>query len=138
MVETERIKIKTKAGTDLVNITDTVAGAIDRSKITSGIVVIFVAGSTASISTIEYEPNLIKDVIRTMEKIAPSDIEYEHHKTWQDDNGVSHVRATLAGPGITVPFSNRKLLLGTWQQIILMDFDTRPRDREIILQIMGD
>jgi len=138
MVETKRFKVKTKAGTDLVNITDLVSEAIAGAKIKDGVVVIFVPGSTASISTIEYEPNLVGDVNNALERIIPSDIEYEHHKTWGDYNGVSHVRATLNGPGITVPFADRRLMLGTWQQIVLMDFDTRARDREIILQIMGD
>ena len=138
MVETKRTKVKTKAGTDIVDITGLISKAIEGAKIKDGAVVIFVAGSTASISTIEYEPNLIKDINDALEKIAPSNIEYEHHKTWGDDNGVGHVRATFQGPGITVPFTNRRLMLGTWQQIVLMDFDTRPRDREIILQIMGN
>jgi secondary thiamine-phosphate synthase enzyme len=138
MVETQKIRVKTKAGTDLVNITDLVAGAVDGSKIKNGVVVIFIPGSTASVSTIEYEPNLIRDVKDALERIVPSDIEYAHHKTWGDDNGVAHVRATFQGPGITVPFTNKRLMLGTWQQIVLMDFDTRSRDREIILQIIGD
>ncbi len=138
MTTTEKIRVKTKAGTDIVDITKLVSKRIEGSKIKDGIVVIFVPGSTASISTIEYEPNLIKDVKDALERIVSSDIEYEHHKTWGDDNGVGHVRATFQGPGITVPFTERRLMLGTWQQIVLMDFDTRPRDREIILQIMGD
>jgi secondary thiamine-phosphate synthase enzyme len=138
MVETQQIRVNTRANTDLVDITSAVSKAIQRSKIKDGIVVIFIPGSTASISTIEYEPNLIKDVDRALERLAPSDIEYEHHKTWGDENGVSHVRATLQGPSLTVPFKGSELLLGTWQQIVLMDFDTRARDRKIILQIIGD
>lgn len=138
MIETKTISVDTKADTDLIDITGLVLEAIEKSKISSGIVTIFVAGSTASISTIEYEPNLIKDVKQAIERIAPSDIEYEHHKTWGDDNGKSHVRATLMGPELTVPFKNKKLLLGTWQSLVLLDFDTRPRKREIVLQIMGE
>ncbi|MBU0600028.1 secondary thiamine-phosphate synthase enzyme YjbQ [bacterium] len=138
MVKTERISVKTRAGTDLVNITSLVSKVISDGKIKDGIVVIFVSGSTASVSTIEYEPNLIKDVNQTLEMIANSHLEYEHHKTWGDDNGASHVRATLLGPSLTVPFTNKSLLLGSWQQIILMDFDTKSRNREIILQIIGE
>lgn len=138
MVETHTIKLKTKAGTDLINITDLVARKIEKSKIKDGIVTIFIPGSTASLSTIEYEPNLVRDMEEALERIAPAGIAYRHHLTWGDDNGVSHIRATLKGPDLTVPFVNRRLTLGTWQQIVLMDFDTRERTREIILQVLGE
>lgn len=138
MIETKTISVSTQADTDLIDITNLVSEAIEKSKINNGIVTIFVPGSTASVSTIEYEPNLIKDVKQAVERIVPSNIEYEHHKTWGDDNGKSHVRATLMGPGLTIPFKNKKLMLGTWQQITLIDFDTRSRKREIILQILGE
>jgi len=137
-VETKNISVKTKGNSDIINITDVIKKTVQDSKINSGVVTIFVKGSTASVSTIEYEPNLIKDVKKALERIAPSDIDYEHHKTWGDDNGVSHVRATLMGPGITVPFKDKKLLLGQWQQIALLDFDTKARNREIVLQIVGE
>jgi secondary thiamine-phosphate synthase enzyme len=138
MIETKKLVFRTKSGTDVVDITREVSETIKKSKIKSGIVSVFVTGSTASVSTIEYEPNLINDVKRALEKIAPEKGEYEHHKTWGDDNGSAHVRATLMKPGISVPFENRKMLLGTWQNIIILDFDTKPREREIVLQIIGD
>ncbi len=137
-VETYKETIKTKEETDIVDITQLVSEKIEKSKMENGIVTIFVPGSTASISTIEYEPNLIKDVKNALERIAPSDIEYEHHKTWGDKNGKSHVRATLMGPSLTVPFKDKKLLLGTWQQIVLLDFDVPARQREIIIQLIGE
>lgn len=137
-VETYKETIKTKEETDIVDITQLVSEKIEKSKMENGIVTIFVPGSTASISTIEYEPNLIKDVKNALERIAPSDIEYEHHKTWGDKNGKSHVRATLMGPSLTVPFKDKKLLLGTWQQIVLLDFDVPARQREIIIQLLGE
>jgi len=136
-VETYKETIKTKEETDIVDITQLVSEKIEKSKMENGIVTIFVPGSTASVSTIEYEPNLIKDVKNALERIAPSDIEYEHHKTWGDKNGKSHVRATLMGPSLTVPFKDKKLLLGTWQQIVLLDFDVPARQREIIIQLIG-
>jgi secondary thiamine-phosphate synthase enzyme len=138
MLETHRIKISSRGRTDIIDITAKVAEIIHKSKIKSGIVSVFVSGSTASISTLEFEPNLIKDIKRALEKIAPESGKYDHHETWGDDNGSAHVRATLMKPGITVPFENKKLLLGTWQQIALLDFDTRPREREIVIQIVGE
>jgi len=137
MIESKTLVFRTKSGTDIVDITKEVSEEINKSKIKSGVVSVFVTGSTASISTIEYEPNLIKDVKRALERIAPERGDYEHHKTWGDDNGSAHVRATLMKPGITIPFKDKKLFLGTWQQIALMDFDTRNREREIIVQIIG-
>ena len=138
MAETSRFSVSTKGSTDIIDITGEVAKVISKSKIKSGIACVFVSGSTASISTLEYEPNLIKDIKKALNKIAPEDSDYEHHKTWHDDNGSAHVRACLMKPGITVPFENKKLLLGAWQQIALLDFDTRPREREIVVQIIGD
>ncbi len=138
MIETKTFVIETRAGTDVVDITSKVSEILAKSKIDSGIACIFVPGSTASISTLEYEQNLVKDIKRSLEKIAPEKGEYEHHKTWGDDNGSAHVRACLLKPGLTVPFENKKLILGTWQQLALLDFDTRNRERKIIVQIIGD
>jgi secondary thiamine-phosphate synthase enzyme len=138
MIETRIFVMKTKAGTDIIDITPQVSEILGNSKIKSGIVCVFVPGSTASISTLEYEPNLIKDIKRALDKIAPGGGEYEHHKTWGDDNGSAHVRACLLKPGLTVPFENKKLMLGTWQQIALLDFDTRNRERKIIAQVIGE
>lgn len=137
-VITKQLVVNTKAGTDIIDITSGVVNAISKAKLKSGTVTIFVPGATGAISTVEYEPGLLKDIPRALEKIAPSDAAYEHHKTWGCDNGNSHVRATLLGPSMTVPFVNGKLTLGTWQQIILLDFDTSARNRNIILQIIGE
>ena len=127
-----------KGHSDMIDITQEVASFVSESKIKDGIVTIFVSGSTASVSTVEYEPGLLKDIPRALDKIAPYGPDYAHHETWHDDNGASHVRSTLMGPGITVPFEKGRLTLGTWQQIIILDFDTRPRKREVVLQIMGE
>ena len=138
VVKTMSIKVSSEPETDLIDITDEVSRLVESSGIKNGAVVLFVPGSTASLSTIEYEPNLIEDFKNIMERLVPSDIQYKHKETWGDDNGKSHVRASLVGSSLTVPFKNRKLLLGTWQQIVLMDFDVPPRNREIIVQIIGE
>jgi secondary thiamine-phosphate synthase enzyme len=138
MIETHGVTISTHGRTDIIDITDEVAKVIQHSKIKSGIACVFVSGSTAAISTLEYEPNLIKDVKKALEKLAPERADYEHHKTWNDDNGSAHVRACLMKPGLNVPFENKKLMLGTWQQIVLLDFDTKPRKREIVIQVLGE
>ena len=132
------VAINTKPGMDIVDITDDVRKAVDESGAKSGIVNVFVAGSTASISTMEYEPNLVEDIREAMEKIAPEKKGYRHHETWGDHNGHSHVRSALMGPNITVPFENGKLLLGTWQQIVLLDFDVPARERKITITVMGN
>ena len=137
-VETRTLKVKSKAETDLVNITSEVQKAVSESKIRSGIATVFVPGSTASVSTIEFEPNLVQDFKDCMERLAPSGMKYRHTETWGDDNGKSHVRATLMGPSLTVPFKEKKLLLGSWQQIVLLDFDVPGREREIIVQVVGE
>ncbi len=137
-VVTERINLSTRGFTDIINITDHVQAIVERSGLEEGSVVVFVRGSTASITTIEYEPGLVKkDFAEFMEKIAPYRYPYEHHKMWGDDNGAAHLRASLVGPSVVVPFVNGELLLGTWQQIVLIDFDTRPRDRTVFVQVMG-
>lgn len=137
MPEYDSIRVSTKGFCDIVNITPQLEGILSKSKIRNGIVNIFVSGSTASISTIEYEPNLIKDMEEALEKIAPKDKTYHHKKTWNDDNGFSHVRATLMKPGLSVPFRDGKPLLGTWQQVVLLDFDNGPREREIKVTVIG-
>lgn len=134
---TKTINVKTTGEDDIVDITGDVADGITSSKFKEGIVTIFVVGSTAGITTLEYEPGLKKDFPRMLERVAPSDIEYEHQKMWHDNNGHSHVRASLVGPCLTVPFRDGSLSLGTWQQLVLVEMDTRGRDREIILQMMG-
>jgi len=138
MVETEKIKVKTKGNCDVVNITGQVSKAVSQSKIHSGTVTLFNVGSTAGITTTEYEPGLVNyDIKAAFEKIAPRNARYEHEETWHDDNGHSHIRAALLGPSLSVPIVDGQLTLGTWQQIVLVDFDTRARTRTIICQIVG-
>lgn len=137
IVENKSIQLSTKGNTDLVDITGDVEALLGKSRVRDGIITLFVVGSTAALSTIEYEPGLVKDIDIALEKVAPKGADYEHHKTWGDDNGNSHVRATLMGPSLVVPFEDGKMPLGTWQQIVFIDFDTRPRTRQIVAQIMG-
>ena len=128
----------TRGPGDAVDITGEVARAVAASGVTSGIVTVFVAGSTAAVTTIEFESGVIADLDRALEQIAPRRGEYQHHLRWGDDNGSAHVKAGIVGPSVTVPFREKKLLLGTWQQIALVEFDTRPRTRRYIVQIVGD
>lgn len=137
-VETYEIEVESKAGTDIVNITGKIENLVQKSKIKNGSVLVFVQGSTASVSTIEYEPNLVDDFKNIIEKIVPSDIPYKHTETWGDDNGHSHIRATLMGPSVTIPFENKKLKLGTWQQLVIIDMDVPARKRKVIIQIIGE
>ncbi len=138
MVETQELKIKTQGNCDVINITDKVVAAVTRSGLTAGTVTVFNVGSTAGITTTEYEPGLADyDLKAAFEKIAPENARYEHEETWHDDNGHAHVRATLLGPSMSVPVVEGRMTLGTWQQIILIDFDTRPRTRTVICQMVG-
>ncbi|MCZ6794950.1 MAG: secondary thiamine-phosphate synthase enzyme YjbQ [Planctomycetota bacterium] len=138
-VETHRIETRTRGDNHVVDLTPQVLAALEGGKIQSGTVTVFVVGSTASISTTEYEPGLAShDLAAAYEKFAPRDGAYEHERTWHDDNGHSHVRATFTGPSVTVPLVDGRLTLGTWQQIVLLDFDTRERQREIIVQVVGE
>ncbi len=121
---------------DMADITDEVRKFVKESGVKEGAVLVFNVGSTGAITTIEFEPGLRKDFPRIMDKIAPYGEHYEHHKTWGDDNGSSHVKASIVGPSIVVPFKDGELLLGTWQQIVVVNFDTRPRRRKVILQIL--
>ena len=132
------VNIVTNGDVDIVDITSDVQDVISKSKIKAGIVCVFVPGSTGSITSIEYEPGLMKDFPRALEKIAPKDIHYDHHETWHDDNGHSHVRASLMGPSTTFPIKNGKLIHGTWQQLVFVELDTGPRNRNIIVQIVGE
>lgn len=137
-VITKTIEINSKGENDMVDITDQTLKAILESKLESGIVTIFVSGSTAAVTTIEYEPGLRTDFPIMLNRIIPKDIEYKHDQTWHDGNGHSHIRASLIGPSLTVPFKDRNLILGTWQQIVFCELDTRSRDRRITLQIIGE
>ncbi|MBE2279024.1 MAG: YjbQ family protein [Ignavibacteriaceae bacterium] len=131
------MSVKSKGNCDIIDITRLTGEFISDAGFDEGQILIFVAGSTAALTTIEYEPGLLKDYPNFFEKIIPATGIFEHNNTWHDGNGHSHVRASLQGPSITVPFKHGELLLGTWQQIILIDFDNRPRKRDIVLQIMG-
>ena len=139
MVKTEYMQVSTKGNSEVVNITDPVAEAVASSGLQAGVATLFNVGSTAGITTTEYEPGLANtDIAALFERIAPEAGSYEHEKTWHDDNGHSHVRATLLGPSLSVPFTEGRLVLGTWQQIILVDFDTRPRQRTVVCQLIGE
>ena len=138
-VETHQINIETRGNNQVLNITEQVARHVGSGGIASGTATVFVIGSTGGITTTEYEPGLVtRDLEVAFEKIAPEHGTYLHEETWHDDNGHSHVRASLLGPSLTVPFVDHTLLLGTWQQIILIDFDTRARSRKIIVQVIGE
>lgn len=138
MVKTYKIKVKTKGNCHVVNITDDVQSAIEDSQLADGAVILFNVGSTAGLTTLEFEPGLVKhDMAALFERLAPQNARYEHEETWHDDNGHSHCRASLLGPSLNVPVVDGALTLGTWQQIVLIDFDTRERTRTIVCQIMG-
>jgi len=138
MVVTKKINLKTNGQCDIVDITQQVEQEVQASGISSGTVTIFVAGSTAGISTIEYEPGLISDFKNMWQRTVPQNIPYAHDQRWGDGNGYSHTRASLLGASLVVPLSSKRLTLGTWQQLVLVDFDNRPRSRELIVQIMGE
>jgi secondary thiamine-phosphate synthase enzyme len=139
MVKTKKLKVQTRGNCDIVDITEQISSAIAASGVSNGTVTVFNVGSTAGITTTEYEPGLVNhDIAAAFEKVAPATDRYEHEQTWHDDNGHSHVRAALLGPSLSVPVVDGQLTLGTWQQIILLDFDTRPRTRTVICQIIGE
>ena len=134
---TDSLQINTQGAGDLLDLTQDLAALLKKSKLSEGTMTVFVGGSTAGITTFEFEGGLIKDMKEFYEKIAPSNRRYHHDDTWHDDNGFSHVRAALQGPSLTVPFSQGRLLLGTWQQVVLAEFDNRPRDRKLTVQFTG-
>jgi len=134
----EILKINTKGNPDLLNITKDVEKCLKVSKLKRGSVTVFIIGSTAAITTFEYEPGLIKDVQDLYDKLIPLNKHYSHDDTWGDANGFSHLRAALQGPSLNIPFEDGQLLLGTWQQIVLAEFDNRPRARKIVIQIIGE
>ncbi len=134
----EKLSVATKGFSDIRNVTDQVQQIVSRSGIHEGLANVFVIGSTASVSTIEFEPALVEDFKEYLEKFVPHKAATRHGETWGDDNGFSHIRATFMGPGITVPISNGELVLGTWQQIVIIDHDNRPRTRELFVQVIGE
>lgn len=137
-IVTKKISVGTKGDPDLVDITDKVSAIVEGSGLQSGQATVFVVGSTAAITTFEYEPGLIKDVKELYEKLVSRKKEYDHDRTWGDANGFSHLRAALQGPSLVIPFEGSKLALGTWQQVVLAEFDNRPRKREIVVQAIGE
>lgn len=137
-VYNEVIRVDTKGENDMVDITDMVQKVVSNSSLKQGICLVFVPGSTGTLSTIEYENGLKQDFPKALERLAPKNQEYKHHLTWHDDNGRSHVKATLMGPSLSVPFQNSKMIHGTWQQLIFMELDTRSRKRDLIVQLVGE
>jgi len=138
MVISKALTLQTRGNGDTYDLTRSVAQVVLESGVSDGVAALFVIGSTAALTTIEFEPGAVADLQTAFEKIAPRHGEYEHHLRWGDDNGNSHVRAALLGPSLTVPFVEGQLVLGTWQQIILVDFDTRARERRVAVQIVGE
>ena len=138
MTYSETISLSTKGFSDIIDITDRVVSVVGHSRIKDGLVTVFCPGSTGSITTIEYESGVLRDLQNAIEKAAPSNIPYEHDKRWGDGNGFSHVRAALMKPSLSIPMIKGRLTLGTWQQIVFIDFDNRKRERNLIVQIVGE
>jgi secondary thiamine-phosphate synthase enzyme len=137
-VTTKIIKIHSKGENDMIDLTEEISNFVKNSGISNGTVTVFVSGSTGSVTTIEYEPGLIKDFPEMLSRIAPKDLDYGHEQMWHDGNGHSHVKASLMGPSLTIPFIDGGLCLGTWQQIVFLELDTRKRTRNLVSQIIGE
>ncbi len=138
VVDSHTLSIRTGREGEVVDITDHVQELVNGSKLSDGIAFLFVPGSTAALTTIEYEPGLVSDFPAALDRLVPRNVSYEHEKRWHDGNGHSHVKAALLGPDLAVPFQKRKLMLGTWQQIVFVELDVRPRQREVIVQLIGE
>jgi len=136
-VFTKRLELSSKAENDIIDITEEVQRAVSESRLSHGLAAVFVPGSTGAVTTMEYEPGLVKDLSNALDRVAPKVGTYEHQKRWHDDNGRSHVKASLVGPSLSVPFVDGRLTLGTWQQIVFVELDIRPREREIVVQVVG-
>jgi secondary thiamine-phosphate synthase enzyme len=137
-IVTSKIQVKTKGENNLIDLTPRLAEFVKKSGLHDGLATAFVGGSTAAITTIEYEPGLEHDLAAALERLIPRNIGYKHHEKWGDDNGRSHIRAAFLKPSVSVPFTEGKLMLGTWQQVVLVELDTRPREREVVLQFIGE
>ena len=137
MIATRYLEFETHSG-EVLDITDEVQKALEKTSLKTGVVTVFVTGATAAITTIEYEDGLVADLGDALQRIAPVEIDYAHNERWHDGNGHSHIRASLMGPSLTVPFCEGRLMLGTWQQIVFLELDNRPRQRKVVLQIMGE
>ena len=137
-VVTGTVKLETTREGEMMDITRKMQDAVSESGLKDGIAVVFVAGSTGAVTTIEYEPGLLADFPDMLQRIAPKEIQYEHERRWHDGNGHSHVRASMIGPSLTVPFNDSHLTLGTWQQVVFLELDVRPRSRQLIVQMVGE
>lgn len=137
-VHTATLEFSTRGNSEIIDITEQVQEEVANSTISDGLVTVFVPGSTGGVVTLEHEPGLVRDLRESFDRWAPREMEYHHNRAWKDGNGHSHVRATLLGPSLSVPFKDKRMTLGTWQQIAFVDFDNRPRRRSIVLQIMGE
>jgi secondary thiamine-phosphate synthase enzyme len=138
MVITQELHLRSQGHTDIQDITPQVAGVVRDSGLQGGVVTVFCPGSTGGLTTIEYESGALADLRQVLDEVVPPDRDYRHHLRWGDDNGSAHVRSALVGPSLTVPFVEGRLTLGTWQQIVFLDFDTRPRSRRLVVQVMGE
>ncbi len=138
MIVTETINLQTKGHTDILDITVQVAHIVTTSKIKDGSATVFITGSTAGVSTIEFEPNLVEDFKEAWNDVVPENQEYHHDRTWGDNNGYAHIRASMLGSSLVIPIKDGELLLGTWQQIVVVDFDNRPRERQVVVQVTGE
>jgi len=134
----EVIGLRTEAKDEIIDVTSRVQEAVSRSGVRNGLACVFVAGSTAAVTTVEHEPGLVADLHGAMDRLYPKGIDYDHHRRWGDGNGHSHVRAALIGPSLTVPVMDGRLVLGQWQQIVFLELDVRPRSREVVVQVVGD
>jgi secondary thiamine-phosphate synthase enzyme len=137
-VESQELRFRTHREGEIVDITDQIQRLVESSKLRNGVVTLFVPGSTGALTTIEYEPGLLADFPLALERLAPKEASYEHDNRWHDGNGHSHIRASMIGPDLSVPFLDKKLALGTWQQIVFLELDVRPRDRTVIVQLVGE
>lgn len=137
-IVSDEIKIDTRGEGDIIDLTDSLSEILGKTGLKNGLLTVFIPGSTAALTTIEYEPGLRKDLPATLERLAPRNLPYEHDKTWHDGNGHSHIRASIIGPSLSIPFRNSRLTLGTWQQAVLVEMDIRSRSRRLIIQIMGE
>lgn len=138
MIHTEKITANSSGFCDIIDLTAKIRDSLKKSRLQNGLIALFVTGSTAALTTLEHEPGLVQDLKEFVEKLIPSNRKYHHDERWGDDNGFSHLRASLFGPSLSIPFENGQPLLGTWQQVILIDFDNRPRSREVVLQLIGE
>jgi len=137
-VATESFEIGSEGEGDMIDITGDVRKALESSDVSNGIATVFILGSTAAVTTIEFEPGLAKDFPRMLDRVAPKNADYDHEKKWHDGNGRSHVKASLVGPSLTIPVAKGELVLGEWQQIVVAEFDTRPRTRKVVVQLVGE